>query len=88
MGHMGSALWIITTSMYSSCRRASDAFTDSIMCFLERPLSSDLEQKTNSLTTPARSHRYAARTTSASRGNNNYTISFKLDASSKLLQSK
>lgn len=39
---MGSARWMRTTSMKSSWRRSKDPRTDSTMCFLDNPLSSDL----------------------------------------------
>lgn len=42
---MGSARWMRTTSIKSNWRRSKDPRTDSTMCFLDNPLSSDLFKK-------------------------------------------
>jgi hypothetical protein len=42
IGHIESALWTMTTSMYCNCRRCKLARTLSMMCLRDRPRSSDL----------------------------------------------
>lgn len=41
IGHIGSALYMITTSTYDNCRRSRLALTLSMMCFRDKPRSSD-----------------------------------------------
>jgi len=47
MGHMGSTLWMMTTSIKESCNRSNEDSTQSRMYLRDRPRSSHLHKRYN-----------------------------------------